>query len=252
MAVASLKFPAIGSIHAPSSSTADPMLGPLSCAALEGLEHAGPFLDSWSYFKEVAKARYARACQAGESASIKLVILTFRRIVDNTVLFTSSAGEEFSLNHMDMGSQNILVDDSFNLVAVIDWEFAQTAPWQVVHYPMPFPLTCSDERIEEILRDPGHLAYHNVSRQAAAQKMYKDKMKQAEEAMTRNGHRVTRSVADSLNGPESRIYACLERVSRDDENNEALACEMVRLAFGLDLEAAKKYLNTIKTQIDGS
>lgn len=45
---------------------------------------------------------------------------------------------------MDIGTQNILVDDEYNLIAVIDWEFAQTAPWQTYDYPMPFPLRESD------------------------------------------------------------------------------------------------------------
>ncbi|GKU11974.1 unnamed protein product, partial [Fusarium langsethiae] len=31
---------------------------------------------------------------------------------------------------MDLGTQNVLVDDDLNFLAVIDWEFAQTAPWQ--------------------------------------------------------------------------------------------------------------------------
>lgn len=73
-----------------------------------------------------------------------------------------STVEQFPLNHMDLGTQNILVDDTFNFVAIIDWEFAQTAPWQVNRYPMPLPLLGLDT--EDILRDPSHLAYRNVLR----------------------------------------------------------------------------------------
>lgn len=215
---------------------------------MEGLEDVGPFSCALSYFKEVGKARYARACRDEESSNTKLAILTFMDIVYNTSLFTSSVKDEFPLNHMDMGTHNILVDDSFNLLAVIDWEFAQTAPWQTYHYPMPFPLLRSDAELEEILRDPGHIAYANVSRQAASQKMYVEKMKQAEEEMALKGHPIARSIADSLNGPESRIYACLERITGDGENDEVLACEMVRLAYGLDLEAAKQYLKTMRNK----
>lgn len=61
---------------------------------------------------------------------------------------------------MDLGTQNILIDEAFNFLAIIDWEFAQTAPWQVNHYPMPFPLTSSD--IDDILKDPEHMAFGNV------------------------------------------------------------------------------------------
>lgn len=90
---------------------------------------------------------------------VKLGAFVFTDIVRTTDLFTSpSCGELFHFNHMDVGTQNILVDDEFNFRAVIDWEFAQTAPWQVNHYPMPFPLLPSDAEIDEILKDPNHIA----------------------------------------------------------------------------------------------
>lgn len=225
----------------------------MSCAAIDGLKDPGPFLDSLSYFKEVAKARYTRACQNEESFGTKLACMTFIDVVDNTAFFTSNPEDGFSLNHMDMGPQNILVDESFKLLAVIDWEFAQTAPWQVNHYPVPFSLMSSDAELEEILRDPDHIAYGNISRKVATQKMYQEKMKQAEEEMAQKGHPPARSIADSLNGVESRIYACFERISGDDENDQYLACEMVRMAYGLDLRAAKQYLGTIpsiKNKVD--
>jgi hypothetical protein len=58
---------------------------------------------------------------------------------------------------MDMGTQNILVDQEFNFLAIIDWEFAQSAPLEVNHYPMPFPLVFSNAKIENILRNPDML-----------------------------------------------------------------------------------------------
>jgi hypothetical protein len=33
-------------------------------------------------------------------------------------------------------------------LGIIDWEFTQTALWQVNHYPMPFPLVGPDENIK--------------------------------------------------------------------------------------------------------
>lgn len=188
VAIASLKFPAIGSIRVTSTTTAKPEVGALSFAAVEGLKYHGPFLDSLSYFREVATAKYTRPCRLdGERSSAKLAVLTFLDIIENTALFTSSAGEEFSLNHMDFEPHNILVDDSFNLLAVIDWEFAQNAPWQVNYYPMPFCQTSPDADLEEILRDPDHIAHRNVSRQVTTRKMYREKMKQAEEEMAQRG-----------------------------------------------------------------
>jgi hypothetical protein len=62
----------------------------------------------------------------------------FCDIVSSTDLFKDKE-LSFPLNHMDMGTQNILVDDEFNFLAIIDWEFAQTAPVQVNHFPSAQP-----------------------------------------------------------------------------------------------------------------
>jgi hypothetical protein len=102
---------------------------------------------------------------------------------------------------MDLGTQNILVDDKFDFQAIIDWEFAQTAPWQANHYPMPFPLLDSDEEIKDILRDPSHLAYKNVSRQESARKMYVDKFRTAEDELRKTGRSLGGSFAEVLNSP---------------------------------------------------
>lgn len=245
MALASLSFSAIGSIHS-FSTLRPPELGPLSSAALEGLEQAGPFSNATSYFKNIARARYSQACRGDESLVTKAAILIFMDVVENTMLFTSEVHEMFPLAHMDMGTQNLLVDDDFNLLAVIDWEFAQTAPWQTHHYPMPFPLTSSDQELDEVLQQPDHVAYSNVSRQVATQKMYREKMKQAEDELTQKGQPLAKSIAESLKGPASRIYACLERLSGADEHDEALMYEMARLAYGLDSEEIKAYIDTMK------
>lgn len=249
MALASLEFPVIGSIRS-TLATGDPELGALSSAAIEGLDHAGPFSDALSYFKALGKARYTRACQAEEHSDARFALLTFTDIVENTELFTSKPGDVFSFNHMDMGTHNFLVDDKFNFLAVIDWELAQSAPWQVSHYPRPFSRTWSDEKEETVLRDPGHMAYQNLSRHIAARKLYVEKMKQAEEEMTQQGHPLARSIADSLDGPESRIFALFESIVSGHPNNESFAYEMVRLAYGMDLEAAKQYIDTLENKMD--
>lgn len=41
----------------------------------------------------------------------------------------------FPLVHTDFMHSNMLVDSDFNLVGVIDWEGAQTVPWQCVTFP---------------------------------------------------------------------------------------------------------------------
>lgn len=55
-------------------------------------------------------------------------------IVRDTELFRNADASSLSSftgfppNHTDLGTQNILVDEDFNFLAGIDWEFAQTAP----------------------------------------------------------------------------------------------------------------------------
>jgi hypothetical protein len=151
---------------------------------------------------------------------------------------------------MDMGTQKILVDDDFNFHAVIDWEFAQTAPWQVNHYPMLFPLLSSDPEIDEILKDPNHIAYNNTTRQAAARDLYRQKFQDAEEELQRKGRPLQRSVARTLDGVASRIYGCFERMGRLGEMDKDLTYEMVRLAYEFNREMTNRYLETAKSKME--
>ncbi|KAI1188976.1 hypothetical protein F5B17DRAFT_393082 [Nemania serpens] len=151
--LATLAYPQIGSISS-VSELGEPVIGKLATAYTGELEEAGPFSKAADYFTSLGNA-------ATNKTAIRLGAFVFLDIVKTTDLFKDTGTEgSFPLNHMDLGTQNILVDKNFNFVAVIDWEFAQTAPWQVIHYPMPFPLLGPDE---DILRDPSHIAYENVS-----------------------------------------------------------------------------------------
>ncbi|KAK0703055.1 hypothetical protein B0T26DRAFT_489421 [Lasiosphaeria miniovina] len=98
-------------------------------------------------------------------------------------------------NHTDLGTKNTIVDDHFSFVAIIDWEFAQTAPWQANPSPMPFPLLGSDT--EDILRDPSHLAYNNVLRQDVSRRIYRQKFQEAE--------RKLEGEAELLKGPSQTL-----------------------------------------------
>lgn len=48
---------------------------------------------------------------------------------------------------MDMGIQNLPVDDELGIIAAIARELAQSAPWEIFHYPMTSPLVISNEEI---------------------------------------------------------------------------------------------------------
>ncbi|KAK3298766.1 uncharacterized protein B0H64DRAFT_318673, partial [Chaetomium fimeti] len=116
-------------------------------------------------------------------------------------------------NYMDLGAQNILVDDNFNVLAIVDWEYPQTAPWQVNHYHMPFPLLGCD--IEGILKTlPSYLAYKNVSRQDASRRLHRREFSEAERRIEEQSRPLVRSFPNAFAGPASRIYACFTTLSR--------------------------------------
>ncbi|WEW56137.1 hypothetical protein PRK78_001572 [Emydomyces testavorans] len=55
-----------------------------------------------------------------------------RSVVEKRLLSNSSSSEHrYPIVHRDFELHNILFDDSFNIVGVIDWEFAHSAPMEV-------------------------------------------------------------------------------------------------------------------------
>ncbi|KAK0716984.1 hypothetical protein B0T26DRAFT_675373 [Lasiosphaeria miniovina] len=125
--LAAFTSPQIGFVSHFSAATG-PGIGAFATASLDGLPAAGPFDSAWDYFVAVAEGLVAQALQRQNSSRFA------------TLGALTSSGP-FPFSHMDMGMQNVLVDDALNFVAVIDWE--ETA---------------------EILQDPGHIAHRNVAR----------------------------------------------------------------------------------------
>ncbi|KAI1809643.1 hypothetical protein GGS20DRAFT_267213 [Poronia punctata] len=234
--LATLAYPQIGSISSITES-GEPIIGKLATVCTTG--ELGPFSKAVDYFTSLGNAAVATNNNNNSPGAF-----IFLDIVETTDLFTDTHTEGlFPLNHMDLGTQNILVDKDFNFVAIIDWEFAQTAPWQVVHYPMPFPLLGPDE---DILRDPNHIAYKNVLRQDAARIIYCQKFGDAERELKAEGRPLKGSFADTLGSPASRIYACFTNLGRIPAADTDLMFEMARLAFGFDRKEAEDYVKRIK------
>ncbi|KAI0509158.1 hypothetical protein F5B22DRAFT_617901 [Xylaria bambusicola] len=234
--LATLAYPQIGSISSISESK-EPIIGKLATASAGGLRDLGPFSREVDYFTALGNA-------AANDPATRLGAFVFLDIVKTTDLFGSTCTDgSFPLNHMDLGTQNILVDKEFNFIAIIDWEFAQTAPWQVIHYPMPFPLLGP---VEDILYDPSHIAYKNVFRQHAAREIYKEKFRDVEGELKTSGRPLGGSFAATLDSPASRIYACFTNLGRILTADTNLMYEMARLAFGLNPQGAEEYVEKIK------
>ena len=253
--LATLAYPQIGSITAITES-GEPVIGKLSTAAAEGLVPQGPFSTATEYFTAIGKAALRRAeLQDDErnrdSASFsRLGAFVFLDIVQTTDLF-GAPQNLFPFNHMDLGMQNIIVDDDFNFLGLIDWEFAQTAPWQVNHYPMPFPLLWSDGKIKNALDDPTHVAHRNMLKQHSARQLYCQKFREAEIILKGEGL-LEGTFAEVLESPASKIYACFSRIGNIPEQDTDHIREMVRLAFGVDDEGTDRYLSNMQAQISSS
>lgn len=251
--LATITLPQIGSISS-LSPTGEPIIGRIASAAAEGFWNSGPFNTSAEYFAAAGQAAVDRFNSTGGSGSADghwaaIGALVFCDIVAKTDLFQDVGAQgSFPLNHMDLGTQNILVDDAFRFLATIDWEFAQTAPWQVNHYPMPFPPLCSQRQTDAILADPGHLAHANVTRQEAARRMYQAAFRVAEEELREQGRPTAASFAEVLDCTASRIYVCFTQLGRMPEADEELVQRMARLAFGWDDAKIKSYITSVNLQ----
>ncbi|KFX90719.1 hypothetical protein V490_06300 [Pseudogymnoascus sp. VKM F-3557] len=229
--LARFSFEQIGSISHFAKDTGA-TIGKLSTAVSEGPLNEGPFSDTQDYFSTIADARFRQACKDDVDGSCvfkRLGPLVFQNIVRDTHIFKTGKGQ-FHFNHMDMGTQNILVDGDFNFLAIIDWEFAQAAPWEVNHYPMPFPLVFSDEKIKAILKDSDSIAHRN--------------------ALERSGSALPVSIANVIDSTASRIYAITEKISVFEGMEEELTYEVVRLAYGYGYEEAKKYLDEMEVEMN--
>ncbi|KAL7938649.1 hypothetical protein V8C35DRAFT_328649 [Trichoderma chlorosporum] len=252
--LAAITFPQIGSISHFSTDTG-PSIGPIATSWLENLPNAGPFQSGWDYFIAVAEGLVNYAIQKKRSNTGDaysrfsiLGLLIFRNIVRDTEIFKSSQGP-FHLNHMDMGMQNILVDEDYNFVAIIDWEFAQSAPWEVNHYPMPIPLISSDRETAVFLHDPKHMAHRNTSRQVGARLLYRQQFEEAEQALEQRGSPLHRSIADVLEGKASRICGVVDKIGIFDGMEEDLTYELVRLGYGLTGSKAEQHISLVEAEM---
>ncbi|KAH6994526.1 hypothetical protein EDB82DRAFT_556788 [Fusarium venenatum] len=213
----------------------EPVIGRISSAAMDNIFPQGPFQNAAHYFTAAGMGTLRRASEYDDTQEqpdlYNLGATIFLDIVRYTPLFESHG--PYPLCHMDLHMGNILVDDDLNFMAIIDWEFAQTVPWQVNSYPGPFPLWSSDESIEKTLNDPDHVAHKNVKRHDAARKLYSRKFDEAA-AKYADGPYPDGSYTELLGGAASRIYAAFMELGSDPEQDQHHIDEMLRLAFGLN------------------
>ncbi|KAK6716514.1 hypothetical protein SNK04_007463 [Fusarium graminearum] len=247
--LATLTFPEIGSI-CDITEDGEAVIGKPSSSAVERHTPPGPFKTAIDFFTAFGEGALRIAQQSdgteGESNLSILGARVFLDIVRSTPLFQDNG--PYHLNHMDLHLGNILVDRDLNFLAIIDWEFAQTAPWQVNYYPMPFPLGRMDDDIESILQDPSHIAYKNVKLAAACRGIYCRKFDETAANLALQGKHLSVSYPEVLEGAASRIYACFLDLIQQPERAQHFINGMVKLAFVFDAEQTKQYLEQFSEQ----
>ena len=89
--------------------------------------------------------------------------------------FKITAGDQgpCPLFHVDLGHKNIVVDDNYNVIGVIDWEHAYSVPWERIYFPwslstVPAPIALDNYDERGVPKD------HNTSTIIGEQKRYID------------------------------------------------------------------------------
>ncbi|KAJ3760602.1 hypothetical protein EV360DRAFT_68557 [Lentinula raphanica] len=128
-------FPVIGQLQARKNEGGS---FPLDQIIDRHARQVGPFHSSTDYYATRSEMIYLEAKRKDldqtslESAQlhIRASPLTFDQTVDKG---------PFPLQHPDLHRQNVLIDRDWNIVAIIDWSWCSTVPWQSFQ-PFPFNL----------------------------------------------------------------------------------------------------------------
>ena len=135
--MASIRMPKIGSIIRNDDNSFD--VGPIP-----GL--GGPFSTATEFFR--AWARHAklptsdskiRQCMGnGPVEEVMRSIKDFPNCLERLACHISTTNDSgpFPLYHPDFYQSNIIVDEQFKVLSVIDWEGASTVPWELVQLPL--------------------------------------------------------------------------------------------------------------------
>lgn len=138
-----LRFPKIGTI----TKHADAAGGGYDVGPLPGLggpfETTSAFLEAWANTVTFGRTRdeIRRMIPADPPDLAERIVnaienfpAQIKALVAHRPLSARDNGP-FPLAHADLLHSNILVDPAFNAVGVIDWEGAQTVPWEYVTFP---------------------------------------------------------------------------------------------------------------------
>ncbi|KAK2765420.1 hypothetical protein FQN54_008268 [Arachnomyces sp. PD_36] len=137
--ISSITFPKIGSIIRLEDGSYD--VGPIP-----GI--GGPFETATEYFKALAPtlefptSESTIAATCGDLATrVSTSVAEFpRKISEMASQFCLQDNGPFVLCRPQFGHTDIVVNDSYKILGVIDWEDTISAPWETVEFPFPLNL----------------------------------------------------------------------------------------------------------------
>jgi len=127
-------LPAIGCIKDPGSSQIGPLVHERTATRSESgeLHLLGPYKSALDMYMAFAKRQIDNILNEElyiDNPTIPLLVYRYLLDIMPTILPERSGSHtEFYLKHMDDKGDHIFVDQSLNIVSIIDWEWAQTMP----------------------------------------------------------------------------------------------------------------------------
>jgi hypothetical protein len=164
----------------------------------------GPFDTAAEFFEAwAAKAEFGmtderlRAASGKYADEISASVSSFpARIRKLAARLSSYNNGPFPLCHGDFGHNNVVVDDEYRILGLIDWEMAFAAPWEVcADFPLTFSMVPPAMDAPWNYNEEGEPVSPELLEQLADQKSYISAVKQNEEEM-RAGHRLSDTLSD--------------------------------------------------------
>ncbi|KAI9793098.1 MAG: hypothetical protein M1816_000996 [Peltula sp. TS41687] len=173
-------FPKIGSISRLEDGSYE--IGPIPWLG-------GPFETATEYLKAWAsKATFPIEedfirMGSGEFADeiIKSVAEFPGRIADLAERIAKRNHGPFPLRHIDFGHNNIVVDDEYNILGVIDWEGAFAAPWEIVDFPLTLHNTPAPMDVPDFYDENGVPKDEGIRARLAERRAYVEAVRRAEQ-----------------------------------------------------------------------
>lgn len=177
----------------------------------------------------------------------------FLNIVRNSLLFNDVHCQgPFPFNHRNMGTQNHPVDEEFNIIAAIDWEFAQSAPVSANYFSIPFPLGIVGDSDEAVLADPDHLANENLSKRTATRDPYLRKLEEAEKSLANQGNPTPCSIATALSQKASEPLYTTDKFTRSESEGleKEVILRMWKLGYWLGGIRAEQHVDKMSEEMN--